>query len=89
MVRADLLRKKIVSKHLTQEKVANAIGITPNCFSMKLKRGVFLSSEIETMISVLDLKDPAEICRIFFDFEVKWQVSNGDSLELVRVNANA
>lgn len=61
MIRTDKLRGIIAEKGLSQSYVAKEIGITPKTFYEKMKIGVFGSDEIETMITLLDIKDPASI----------------------------
>ena len=61
MVNTNALRGLIVSKGLTQEKVAAHLGITPKTFGTRMKRGVFGSDEIEAMIELLDIEDPVKI----------------------------
>ena len=61
MIRTDKLRGIIAEKGLSQTDVAKEIGITPKTFYEKMKIGVFGSDEIETMIALLDIKDPASI----------------------------
>ena len=63
MILTDELIGLMAKNHLTQKDMAEAIGITPKTFSLKLQKGVFGSDEMEVMIKVLDIKDPA---RIFF-----------------------
>lgn len=58
MIDTNKLRGKIVEKGKTQADVANAIGVTPKTFSDKMKKGVFLSNEIEEMINYLEIDDP-------------------------------
>ncbi len=67
MIRINELKGKIVSRGLTQEKVAKCIGITSKTFSEKLKKGVFLSYEIEIMVKILEIDNPIDI---FFADEV-------------------
>ena len=50
-----------MSKGLTQKQVAKELDITPKTFSLKLKKGVFGSDEIEAMINLLDISDPVPI----------------------------
>ena len=59
----DTLKLKgiIVSQGKTQGEVAHNIGITQKTFGEKMKRGVFLSSEIENMISFLEIENPEEV----------------------------
>lgn len=61
MINTNELKAVIVKKGLTQYQVARNIGIAPKTFSLKLKKGVFGSDEIEKMIILLDLKNPMSI----------------------------
>ncbi len=61
MIDTNKLKGQIVSKGLTQEKVAEEIGITPVGFYGKMKKGVFRSDEIEKMIDLLEIENPMEI----------------------------
>lgn len=51
----------IYERGLSQRKVAQSIGITEKTFYGKMKRGVFDSDEIQQMIDMLDIQDPAGI----------------------------
>lgn len=57
----NLLKGIIVSKELSQRKLARMIGISEKTFYEKMKKGVFKSNEIELMIKILDIKNPNEI----------------------------
>lgn len=70
MIRTDLLRGKIAERGLSQFAVAKALGITPQAFYGKMKRGVFRSDEMQLMIDLLDIENP---CEIFFAKEVESQ----------------
>ena len=61
MVDTNKLRGCIVAKGKTQEEVAKSIGITPKTFSLRMKKRVFGSDEIEKMIDLLDIDDPMTI----------------------------
>lgn len=61
MIAVNALKGLIVSHGLTQEKVANMLGITPKTFYEKMKKGVFSSGEIEAMMEILDIEDPRAI----------------------------
>lgn len=61
MIDTNKLKGLIVSKGLTQNKVAEILGMTPKTFYIKMKKGVFGSDEIEKMISLLDISDPVNI----------------------------
>lgn len=61
MIQVDKLRGIIAERAMSQRDVAKAIGIAPKTFYEKMKKGVFGSDEIDAMISVLDIDNPAEI----------------------------
>lgn len=63
MILTNELRGIIAMRGLSQAKVAESIGITDRTFYTKMKKGVFGSDEIEAMIELLKIEDPA---RIFF-----------------------
>ena len=67
MIDVNKLKGSIVSAGKTQTDVAKRLGITPKTFSIKLKKGVFGSDEIEVMIGYLSIEDPLSI---FFAKEV-------------------
>ena len=55
MIDVNALRGRIAEKGLSQAKIA------PKTFYEKMNKGVFGSDEIECMIDILDIKDPAKI----------------------------
>lgn len=61
MIKTDELRGLIAKNGFSQTDVANKIGITPKTFYEKMKAGVFGSDEIEVMIDMLHIQNPAEI----------------------------
>ena len=61
MIDVNKLKGSIVSAGKTQTDVAKRLGITPKTFSIKLKKGVFGSDEIEVMIDYLSIEDPLSI----------------------------
>lgn len=61
MIDTDALRGIIVSKGLSQEKVAKELGIAPKTFYSKMKKGVFGSNEIDAMIDLLSIENPLAI----------------------------
>ena len=67
LIDVNKLKGSIVSAGKTQTDVAKRLGITPKTFSIKLKKGVFGSDEIEVMIDYLSIQDPLSI---FFAKEV-------------------
>ena len=67
MINTQALRGIIAEHGMSGVSVAKELGIAPKTFYDKMKKGVFGSDEIEIMIRVLDIKDPA---RIFFAQQV-------------------
>jgi hypothetical protein len=63
MIDTNALKGVIIAKGLTQEAVAKHLEMTPKTFYSKMKKGVFGSDEMEGMIELLSIDDPA---RIFF-----------------------
>lgn len=61
LIDVNKLKGAIVSAGKTQNEVAKELGITPKTFSLKLKKGVFGSDEIEVMIDYLSIGDPLSI----------------------------
>lgn len=61
MIATDKLRGVIAERGLSQRKLAEMLGMTEKTFYAKMKRGVFDSDEIDTMISVLEIEDPMKI----------------------------
>ena len=61
MVDTNKLRGCIVANGKTQEEVAKYIGIAPKTFSLRMKKKVFGSDEIEKMIDLLHIEDPMPI----------------------------
>ena len=72
MIRTDKLRGILAEKGVSQQKMAEIIGITPKTFYLKMKNGVFGSDEIQVMIETLGIDNPADI---FFANEVTQQVT--------------
>ena len=62
----------IIARYKTRGNFAKAMCISPKTLATKLKRGVFGSDEIEKMIDLLEIDDPA---RIFFTNEVTREVT--------------
>jgi DNA-binding NtrC family response regulator len=61
VIRVNDLRGAIAKSGLSQAQVARTIGISPKTFYIKMKKGVFGSNEIEKMIDLLQIEDPAQI----------------------------
>ena len=67
MINTNELRAEIVRCGLTQEKVAKELNMSPKTFYSRMRKGIFNSDEIESLISLLDIKNPM---KIFFVREV-------------------
>ena len=61
MVDTDKLRGKFAEKRLSQEKVAESIGISSRTLSNRMKNGVFGADEIEKLCELLEIENPLEI----------------------------
>ena len=61
MINTGKLKGIIVESGYSQQDVANQIGITPKTFYEKMKKGVFGSDEMQIMIDMLHIEDPAAI----------------------------
>lgn len=56
MIDVNKIKGLIVSAEKNQTDVVKRLGITPKTFSIKLKKGVFGSNEIEVMIDYLSIE---------------------------------
>ena len=72
MVATDKLRGIISEKGLSQREVAKRLGIAEKTFYSKMKKGVFGTDEAESLVRLLEIKDPASI---FFAQEVACEVT--------------
>lgn len=61
MIDVSKLRGVIAERGMSQQNVADHLGITGKTFYNKMKKGVFDSDEIAKMISLLDISNPVEI----------------------------
>lgn len=61
MIDTNALRGIIIAKGLTQQDVAKSIGMAPKTFYSKMKKGVFGSDEMESMIELLSIENPSAI----------------------------
>lgn len=61
MILTDELRGIIAKRGRSQVDVARALSIAPKTFYEKMRKGVFLSNEIETMIDFLDIENPVAV----------------------------
>ncbi len=67
MINTNKLKGIIVQNGMTQYDVAKMLGMAPKTFYLKMKKGVFGSDEIQTMIEELNIENPTDI---FFAKEV-------------------
>lgn len=58
MINAKKIRARIVELGLTQQQVAEEIGMSAKTFSIKMNNGKFGLDEAERMISVLKIEKP-------------------------------
>lgn len=61
MIDRNELKGVIAKNGMSQSSVARVLGITPKTFYDKMKKGVFDSDEIETMIEILHIEKPVDI----------------------------
>lgn len=61
MVDTNKLRGIIAERGLSQRKLAENLNMSENTFYRKMKKGVFDSDEMEGMIRILRIEDPASI----------------------------
>lgn len=64
MVNVNELRAAIARQGMTQAQVAGLLGISAKTFYSKMKKGVFLSNEMEQLMGVLQIENPMAV---FFD----------------------
>ena len=74
MVNTDKIRGLMAEQKKTGKDMAKALGITPTTFSAKMKTGVFNSDEMQKIVDVLSIEDPAPI---FFAQKVAQSATNG------------
>ena len=58
MINANKIRARIVEMGLTQQQVAEKIGMSAKTFSLKMNSGKFGLDEAERMIEVLKIEKP-------------------------------
>ncbi len=61
MIAVDKLRGVIAERGYSQRKMADFLGMTSKTFYEKMKKGVFDSDEMQQMIDILEIEDPAGI----------------------------
>ena len=61
MILIPKLQGIIAERGMSQRTVAKALGMNENTFYRKMRRGVFDSDEICSMIELLQIENPADI----------------------------
>lgn len=61
MVAVDKLRGVIAERGMSQRQVAKHLGMSEKTFYTKMQKGVFGTDEVEQMISLLSIANPADI----------------------------
>ena len=61
MIATEKLRGIIAEQRLSQRQVAKKLGMTEKSFYAKMKKGVFGTDEVDQMIALLGIENPAEI----------------------------
>ena len=61
MVDVSKLRGIIAERGLSQRQVAQHLGMTEKTFYTKMKKGVFGTDEVEAMVELLTIENPANI----------------------------
>lgn len=61
MIAVNKLRGIIVENGMTQKEVAEKLGMSQKTFYNKMKKGVFGTDDVEKMVSVLSIENPADI----------------------------
>ena len=77
MVNTDKFRGLMAEQKKTGKDMAEALGISANTFSAKMKAGVFNSDEMQIIVDVLSIEDPLPI---FFAPKVTQCVTNIDGV---------
>lgn len=60
-MKTNLLKAEIAKAGMTQSELAKSIGMSPQVFSIRLKKGTFKIEEAQEMIKVLKIKNAADI----------------------------
>ena len=61
MIDTNALRGIIASRGLSQQDVAEELGMSSKTFYSKMKKGVFGTDEMEAMIEFLSIENPLSI----------------------------
>lgn len=61
MIAINKLKAQMVLCGVNQEELAKKLGMTSKTLSLRMKKGLFTSVEMEIMIDILKIHEPAEI----------------------------
>lgn len=61
MVATDKLRGIIAERGMSQRQVAKLLGMNEKTFYSKMQKGVFGTDEVEQMVELLSIPNPADI----------------------------
>lgn len=61
MINVNEIRAQMVRKGYTQKTLAKALGIAERTLQNKMKKAVFNSDEMYSMVRLLDIKEPEHI----------------------------
>lgn len=61
MVNTTELKAYMVRRELTQKEVAEKLNMSEKTFYLRMKKGVFGSDEIESLIKLLGIEDPMSV----------------------------
>ena len=61
MVAVDKLRGIIAERGYSQRQIAEKIGVSPKTSYNKMQKGVFGTDEVERMVTLLRIDNPADI----------------------------
>ena len=61
MIAKNEIKGLIRARGMTQADVAKMMGIPETTLNRKLNKGILISNEIEAMINILNIKNPASI----------------------------
>lgn len=61
MIDTNKLRGIIAERGMSQQKVAEKLGVSRRTFYLKMKKGEFSSSEMSALCTILSIKEPMPI----------------------------
>ena len=61
MIAVNKLRGIIAENGMSQKQVASELGMSEKTFYNKMKKGVFGTDEVERMVDILHIENPADI----------------------------